>query len=52
MLGVTDTPSKVTTPPLPWLWEVRAIPAWTVPGMARATVEPGTAVQVWPSAEV
>ena len=50
--GVTATESKVTVPPTPWAWEVRANPARRVPGTARTTVDPGTAVQVVPSGEV
>src|SRR5271166_1985152 len=51
-VALTATESRVTAPATPWLWEVRANPPSTGPVMGRATVEPGTAVQLVPSGEV
>src|ERR1035437_9225687 len=50
--ALTATESSGTADPVPWLWEVVAIPASSGPGMVSAWVEPGIAVQVLPSGEV
>src|SRR6516225_2971287 len=49
---VLATVSIVTVSPVPWLWEVMANPAKICPVMAMATVDPATAVQLFPSGDV
>jgi hypothetical protein len=52
-VAVTDAVSKPTVELVPWLWEVTAKPARSVPVRPVTDwVEPGTTVHVVPSADV